>query len=220
MAIKRSSKSRTGGEKTSGGSDPSAGGADDRMLHPDFKRMAGMASLALAVVSIAALVVSQEEAPGSIFCYYDHGRIAVPFNLHYFKPRAGGPFGRPAAEEKVKKYALIFRWTEPSAAAPAEGEEARGRWELVDVTRRDKGFWRGVGKVFSAIGRGTVEVGAGILGDLPLRLPVVEFNGSFISDLATGQHETCNAIDTDIVAAIIERATAAGLRPHHRYTAM
>ena len=117
------------------------------------------------------LVVSQQEAPGSIFRYYDHGRIAVPFNLHYLKPRTVGPYRRLAAEEKVKKYALVFRWTEPSAAGQPQDDEAPGRWELVDTTRRDKGFWRGVGRVFTAIGRGTVEVGAGILGDLPRLVP-------------------------------------------------
>ena len=104
------------------------------------------------------LVVSHEEAPGSIFRYYDHGEIAVPFNLHYLEPHRFG------LEEKVKKYALVFRWEEPQ-------EAGRGRWELVDTTRRDKGFWRGVGRAFAAFGKGTAEVTVGVLGDLPALVP-------------------------------------------------
>jgi hypothetical protein len=46
-----------------------------------------------------------------------------------------------------------------------------GRWELVEITRRDKGFWRGVGRVFAVIGKGSAEVGVNILGDLPSLAP-------------------------------------------------
>ncbi len=112
------------------------------------------------------LVVSQEEAPGSIFRYYDHGHIVVPFNLHYLKPR------RFDLERKVKKYALVFRWSNGSVGQQARDDGAGGgRWELVDTTRRDKGFWRGLGKVFAAIGKGTAEVAVGVFGDRPAVAP-------------------------------------------------
>ena len=39
------------------------------------------------------------------------------------------------------------------------------------TTRRDKGFWRGVGKVFAAIGKGTTEVAVGVFGDRPAVAP-------------------------------------------------
>jgi len=106
------------------------------------------------------LVVSHEEAPGSIFRYYDHGEIAVPFNLHYLKPRGF------TMEEKAKKYALVFRWEETP-----DDEAGGGRWELIDTTRRDKGFWKGVGRAFAAFGKGTAKVAGGVLVDLPALAP-------------------------------------------------
>ncbi|MFP4056260.1 MAG: HAD hydrolase family protein [Candidatus Brocadiia bacterium] len=38
-----------------------------------------------------------------------------------------------------------------------------------------------------------------ILGDLPLRLPVVEMNGAFVSELATGRHLVAHAIAPDVL---------------------
>ena len=74
--------------------------------------------------------------------------------------------------EKVKKYALVFRWSTGYAGEESVGDEpGLGRWELVDTTRRDKGFWRGVGRVFAAFGKGTAQVGGGILHDLPYLVP-------------------------------------------------
>ncbi len=111
-------------------------------------------------------VVSQDEAPGSVFRYYDHGEIAIPINVHYLKPRGLG------YEEKMEKCALVFRWSsQPEGGEAGEGGPGPGCWELVDTVRRDKGFWRGVGRVFAAIGKGTVQVGGGILHDLPYLVP-------------------------------------------------
>ena len=42
----------------------------------------------------------------------------------------------------------------------------------------------------------------GILRGLPLRLPVIEFNGAFLSDLATGRHETVNALSPSIAESV------------------
>jgi len=42
-----------------------------------------------------------------------------------------------------------------------------------------------------------------ILRGLPLPLPVIEFNGAFVSDLATGRHHICNAIEPAIVKEIV-----------------
>ena len=43
-----------------------------------------------------------------------------------------------------------------------------------------------------------------ILGDLPVRLPVVAANGAFLSDLSTGRHEIVNAVDPEIVSDLFE----------------
>lgn len=51
-----------------------------------------------------------------------------------------------------------------------------------------------------------------ILGDLPLALPVIEFNGAFLSDFRTGRHLVVNALDptraTDIYQALRQRKFA------------
>lgn len=41
-----------------------------------------------------------------------------------------------------------------------------------------------------------------LLGGLQLNLPVIEFNGAFVSDLQTGRHEIVNAIDPPIAAEL------------------
>lgn len=51
-----------------------------------------------------------------------------------------------------------------------------------------------------------------ILRGLPLSLPVIEFNGAFLSDLA-GRHEVVNAIDPELAAALHEAIALAGLTP-------
>ncbi len=52
-----------------------------------------------------------------------------------------------------------------------------------------------------------------ILGDLPLRLPVIEFNGAYISDFKTGTHETINAIDASITPELLSGITRHGHAP-------
>jgi Cof subfamily protein (haloacid dehalogenase superfamily) len=48
---------------------------------------------------------------------------------------------------------------------------------------------------------------------LRLPLPVVEFNGAFISDLATGRHLVTNAIDADVVGDVYRTISSAGFLP-------
>jgi Cof subfamily protein (haloacid dehalogenase superfamily) len=52
-----------------------------------------------------------------------------------------------------------------------------------------------------------------ILGDLPLRLPLIEFNGSFLSNLRTASHELVNAMDADAVGNVMATAARLGLAP-------
>ncbi|MBN1818203.1 MAG: HAD family phosphatase [Sedimentisphaerales bacterium] len=44
-----------------------------------------------------------------------------------------------------------------------------------------------------------------VLGDLPLRLPIIAINGAFISDYATGRHLRINAMSPDLVSDIYGR---------------
>ena len=52
-----------------------------------------------------------------------------------------------------------------------------------------------------------------ILRGLPLLLPVIEFNGAFLSDLATGRHEIINALEPSVAVSVYEQVTAHGLAP-------
>ena len=52
-----------------------------------------------------------------------------------------------------------------------------------------------------------------ILVDLPLRLPVVEFNGAFVSDLASGQHYLIHNLHRDVLSELWQQITDAGYVP-------
>ena len=49
-----------------------------------------------------------------------------------------------------------------------------------------------------------------ILNGLPLPLPVIEFNGAFISDLDTGRHAIINDIDRDLAVRLDHEIARAG----------
>ena len=52
-----------------------------------------------------------------------------------------------------------------------------------------------------------------VLADLPLRLPVIEFNGAFVSDLASGQHYLVRALHRDILPELWQQIADAGYIP-------
>ena len=52
-----------------------------------------------------------------------------------------------------------------------------------------------------------------LLAELPLRLPVVEFNGAFVSDLASGRHYLVHDLHPDILPELWQQITDAGYIP-------
>lgn len=58
------------------------------------------------------------------------------------------------------------------------------------------------GLLFTVASARSVVSMQGILRGLPLRLPVIEFNGAFLSDLATGRHETVNALSAPVAESV------------------
>jgi hydroxymethylpyrimidine pyrophosphatase-like HAD family hydrolase len=52
-----------------------------------------------------------------------------------------------------------------------------------------------------------------ILGDIPFRLPVIEFNGAFLTDYRTKRHQVVRSIDRDIVPALHALVVGAGVQP-------
>ena len=63
-----------------------------------------------------------------------------------------------------------------------------------------------------ASARGVASMRA-ILGGLPLRLPVIGFNGAYLSDLATGRHEIVNAIEPAIASDLHALIAGHGIPP-------
>lgn len=63
-----------------------------------------------------------------------------------------------------------------------------------------------------ASARSVVAIGQ-ILRGLPLSLPVIEFNGAYLSDLSTGRHEIINALEPSVAAGVYETITTHGLMP-------
>lgn len=52
-----------------------------------------------------------------------------------------------------------------------------------------------------------------ILGDMPFRLPIIEANGAFITDYASGRKEAIRSLDRDTAHHAFETLMRAGLRP-------
>lgn len=52
-----------------------------------------------------------------------------------------------------------------------------------------------------------------IFGDFPFRLPIIEFNGGFITDYATGEHIETNALDSGLASDVFDRVIKSGQRP-------
>ncbi len=52
-----------------------------------------------------------------------------------------------------------------------------------------------------------------IVGDLPITLPVVNFNGAFLTDLESGRHELVNAIERPVVEEILRLIPEFGCLP-------
>lgn len=53
-----------------------------------------------------------------------------------------------------------------------------------------------------------------ILGDIPFALPIVEFNGAFLSDYRTGRHEVVNAIPAPLAREVFGALRSAGCTPY------
>ena len=60
------------------------------------------------------------------------------------------------------------------------------------------------GLLFTVASARSVVSMQGTLRGLPLPLPVIEFNGAFLSNLATGKHEIINAIEPSIAGSLYE----------------
>lgn len=52
-----------------------------------------------------------------------------------------------------------------------------------------------------------------LFGDMPFALPIIEFNGAFLTDYKTGEHLEVNALQPELAFEIFDEIRAAGQRP-------
>lgn len=74
---------------------------------------------------------------------------------------------------------------------------------LSEFTKHDLRQLLNNGLQFTVASARSVVAMQKILEGIPLRLPVIEFNGAFISDLATGKHEIVNHLKAEILPEIL-----------------
>jgi Cof subfamily protein (haloacid dehalogenase superfamily) len=71
----------------------------------------------------------------------------------------------------------------------------------------------GSGLQFGVASARSIHSIAPIFGDLPLSLPVIEFNGAFITDLRTRRSLVCHAVEPVIAEAVMRWGLEAGIPP-------
>lgn len=84
---------------------------------------------------------------------------------------------------------------------------------LSAFSRRELSRMLGCGLPFTVASARSVLSMRGILGDLPLSLPVVCFNGGFVSELHSGLHQQVFSIPTKLATAVWELVRSRGLVP-------
>ncbi|MDZ4742129.1 MAG: HAD family hydrolase [Verrucomicrobiota bacterium] len=85
--------------------------------------------------------------------------------------------------------------------------------QLTDYSRDELGKLLGEGMPFTvASGRGLIEMYDVIKG-IPFEFPVVEKNGSYITDFHTGKHLCVQAMDREITGQVIEKSLSEGISP-------
>ena len=69
------------------------------------------------------------------------------------------------------------------------------------------------GLLFTVASARSIATMRPLLADVPLRLPVVGFNGAFVSDLASGQHYLIRDLHRDVLSELWRQITDAGYIP-------
>ena len=94
-----------------------------------------------------------------------------------------------------------------------DGTLLNGQAQLSEYSLRELIRLLKEGLLFTVASARSVVSMQSLLRGLKLPLPVIEFNGAFISDLGTGRHLICNAIERTIVDEIMAMAHAQNLQP-------
>jgi Cof subfamily protein (haloacid dehalogenase superfamily) len=84
-----------------------------------------------------------------------------------------------------------------------DGTLLQNNGTLSDFSKRELTHLLNNGLYFTVASARSVVAMRKILADVPIQLPVIEFNGAFISDLATGRHEIINQLEQELVPEIL-----------------
>jgi len=95
-----------------------------------------------------------------------------------------------------------------------DGTLLNGQAELSTVSRDLLREMIGDGLCFTVASARSVSSIRQLLEGLVLNLPVIEFNGAFISDLESGRHEIINAIDPAIAPELYQLMSRSGCVPY------
>jgi Cof subfamily protein (haloacid dehalogenase superfamily) len=95
-----------------------------------------------------------------------------------------------------------------------DGTLVRDDLTLSDECRRDLCALLDEGALITVASARSVTSIRAILGDIPFKLPIIEFNGAFLSEYRTGRHEIVNAIPEPLAREVFEALKAGGCEPY------
>ena len=96
-----------------------------------------------------------------------------------------------------------------------DGTLVRDDLTLSDESRRDLCALLAEGALITVASARSVTSIRAILGDIPFTLPIIEFNGAFLSEYRTGRHEIVNAIPATLARGVFDALTASRMRAVH-----
>ena len=103
----------------------------------------------------------------------------------------------------------------PLYVSDLDGTLLRNDTSLSQYSRETLNALLDQGLLFTVASARSIASMRHVLADLPLRLPVIEFNGAFVSDLASGQHYLVRALHRDILPELWQQIGRRWLHPLH-----
>jgi Cof subfamily protein (haloacid dehalogenase superfamily) len=94
-----------------------------------------------------------------------------------------------------------------------DGTLVRDDLTLSDEARRDLCALLAEGALITVASARSITSIRAILGNIPFTLPIIEFNGAFLSDYRTGRHEIVNAIPAELARRVFDALIAGGCEP-------
>src|ERR1039457_6005406 len=94
-----------------------------------------------------------------------------------------------------------------------DGTLVRNDISLSDYSRENLRKLLEKGAKFTVASARSVSGIRKMLGDLPITLPIINFNGAFLSDYRTGKHQVINALSPSVAQELFGQMTAHGFSP-------